>query len=631
MKRVAITVTVVLSLLACCSVVAAEKSSARTEQIAADRAFRTRIIEQMVNSGLASPQDLKLFEELEDKYPVYMQYSHNDEWPDTKKGVDALGVLVALEAFQPFINTSAKLEASLFNVDFPPALRRQWLAGVITVLGNTAEGVYTGKWTGISFNDSLPSVMNKWQSILWSDDGSNPRSDKIAIADRLLVHMLDYMEEEAPLARSARLFTESREVFHPWSRDIHWVKAISEINYESLGTVTGAILVTNRQNSVFLQRAEELLSSKRGLPTWRLEAVRLLSDYPDMSTDLLMVAAQHAKAMRNFQRNWLDGKNLYVFHWLPDQDETEALCEELLRQTRSRRLIVADAQKGPGIAVRTLTEAPQFTSAIAPLYILVSDNYGIPNEYKKAQNINALTGVMVVDSSGPRLLPVDLQTDMGAAILQWAVTKAVPAGEAIIIASRAEPLKLAARVAAWHITLLDDRLVLSKPSCGSFLRGLFPLLKKDAAALFMGQEEAIWFASPILGGTKWHMATPEKGLVALDDTPSTLVLTATFEQPVYAVFFEDYKMTTVNEWLRKHPRDKEGLDALAASNFYDKIIEELCNNEKELSYRYANKATMVLWRSYRTPKEAAVREIIFTLNGLHMAYRIEAAEKMLNK
>ena len=248
-----------------------------------------------------------------------------------------------------------------------------------------------------------------------------------------------------------------------------------------------------------------------------------------------------------------------------------------------------------------------------------------------------MTGTLLAGMNGPRLIPVDPRTEQGALLLNWAVAVGGPQNKAVIIASDDEPLALAKRMAAWHLALWEKEkgkpaFVFNRACSGSFLRAFLPQMKNEAAALFMGREKALWFASPALGGVTWYKAAPEAGLAPLDGArlPCTLELSHDILRKSDAVYAEDARFFAVNELANEHP--KPGKNAAFAERFLASAMTELAKNAatKGMDYDERKRAAMVLWLALETPKEKDVRTIMFAPGGDgSTSSRIYAAEKKL--
>lgn len=631
-----------------CSVHAREEQPASALQ--KQYAYRARILPRLMQEGFGSPKDFQTLRPViggEDEYG-YSRSRYDDE----QSKLSLADATRTLEAFVPFTNTLPKIERVFFDASLPRDLRNAWFAGVTRLLCEASFGVYSTEYRHISSNDKVAESMAVWLQAEPERLSDKQKAagvtweQRIEAADMLLSHLIDYIEEEAPLKTIAAYRATGRPAILPWDDKKavpSWFipyssRALSQPDYGRAAQIAGMALVANWKDETFRNRAEELLSSGKSMPVLRLGAVSLIASSPTENLDDALAAVPYGDGIASFASCWESMGRQFIYGLTPGGCE-DNLLEVLQQKALSGHIIVSGEQRGAGIALEKLPSRPTNFTGQGPLYILAANRSSFPSYLRIAAgtDYNAMTGTLLAGMNGPRLIPVDPRTDQGALLLNWAVTVGGPQNKAVIVASDDDPLALAKRMAAWHLALWEKEqgkpaFVFNRACSGSFLRAFLPQMKGEAAALFMGREKGIWFASPSLGGVTWYKAAPEAGLAPLDGArlPSTLELSHDILRKSDAAYAEDARFFAVNELANEHP--KPGKNAAFAERFFANTMMELAKNAvtKGMNYDERKRATMALWLALETPKEKDVRTIMFAPDGKgSVSDRIYAAEKKL--
>lgn len=610
-------------------------------------AYRARLLPELIEADLASPGDFQAFVPLVRSKDDDGAYYHS-------AGKDTFSsVVLNMESFRLFPSAMARIETIMLDEGLPRELRLDWLSGMAPKLCESSLGVYYDapdhRDCGRGEN-GVARAMAVWYAQPEKPDGGEERQTKdmsfaqrVEAADLLLSRFIEFAEEESPLHFIAEAQTSGRAHVKPWSNDYRkkspWgipYKAgrLGEIDLSWPAGRAGAALARHWLQEGFQERAEAILGSGRSLTTARLEAVNIIGGAPSESLDDALAAAPYSSGIASFTQCWGWMRNEFTYGVSPGGCD-DNLLEVLQQKSLAGHRIVTADQQGPGISLRALDSPPASFAGYGSLYILFDGKGSLPKWLapRVSGDYNAMAGTLLVGMDGPRLLPVDPGTSLGAALLNWVVTVGGPGNQAVIVASDDTPLSLAGRMAAWHLSLWEYKdgersFVFNKPCGGSFLRAYLPQMKGEAASLFMGRERAIWFASPALGGVAWYRAEPEQGLQTLEGSQLPCTLELSYAQRVAGdgVFTEDAGLFMVNRLAFEKP--KPGRDPAFAKGFYDRNMEALRTSAatQTMTWRERRRAVELLWKALGHPGEKEVRRILFAREGsTDMGKRISAA------
>ena len=597
-------------------------------------AFRAEILPKLIRAGFSVPDDFQALTPAGQSLQSYYYRTDNSVLTSFAE---------ALEAFRAFPQTGARLEAVLFDESLPRVLRAKWLSAVTPALAKLSLKLIDSR----SYSSSYNKNDIKQEMAAWYDSDLNARDDDqlsgeelLAAADFLLARYLDFIEEESPIGFIAWAGREKRPHVRAWPENVlgsSWGFA-GDMDIQHQAESTAELLVRHWHNDQFRIKAVELLDSGKGLPADRLQALYIISVSPSENIDDALASAPYSSGISSFASCWDWMRDSFSYGLTPGNCG-DNLLEVMNQKARSGPGIVSAAQQGPGIGLRKLDGPPVDFSGHGPLYLLYVGRSALPEwlRPRAADGYNALAGTLLVGMDGPRIVPVDPATDDGAVLLNWAASVGAPAGEAIIIASADDPPALAKRIASWHLSFWEEEpgeasFVFNKPCNGSFLRAHLPVMKGQAAALFMGHERAIWFASPAVGGVDWYLAEPEPGLEPLpaSSLPYSLEISHGHIMAAGKVFSEDYPVYYSNQLAFE--KTKPGRDAVFARNFYAETDRKLINSPatRSMDRRERQRAIEVLWSALGQARERKVEQAMFAASpDLKPGERINQARKAL--
>lgn len=600
-------------------------------------AFRAALLPRLINAGFAVPED---FQALEPSGQAIESYYYRPR----------SSVLAAfaepLEAFRAFPETGARLEAVLFAEDLPLELRVKWFFAVTPPLCKLSFSLLKDSHR-YSAPDQ-PAKIKKSMAIWYSpdlgarDNDGLSREQLLTAADFLLARYLDFIEEESPIGFIAWAQREKRPYVRAWpEEEINSSWRVAEgMDIWQEAESAGNLLARHWHNDEFRAKAVQLLSSGKSRPSARLKALYIISVSPSENLDDALASAPYSSGIDSFASCWGWMRDSFSYGLTPGGCG-DNLLEVLNQRAQSGPRIVSAAQRGPGIRLTKLDAPPASFAGRGPLYLLYVGRSALPEWLQPhlAEGHNALAGTLLVGMDGPRIVSVDPDTDDGAVLLNWAASVGSPAGEAIIIASDDEPEALARRIASWHLSTWEQEpgeasFVFNKPCNGSFLRARLPLLKGQAASLFMGREQAIWFASPAVGGADWYLAEPEPGVEPLPASSLPYSLEISHEHILASgeVFSEDFPIYYSNQLAFEKP--KPGRDAVFARNFYAEAEKELMGTPatEDMDLRERRQAIEVLWEALGHPREGEARRAMFAQPAdLKASDRISNARKVIRE
>ena len=460
-----------------------------------------------------------------------------------------LHIINALSAFAPFPAVKNHLRKGLFEETVPLDVRLARFNGQVYILTVIADAIYTEKNPNRSWGLDLRRVLGKWERDD-SYDGKTLRKDlpaKKALADTLMPQLLRFMEESAPAAGLTSATMPSASWYFPPQTDRGGSNADQPF-FASAGRAA-LILVGNRANSAFVKKAERILSDAKAPPIDRLDALSTLAAAPDISPEEAIQRAPFRNDLAAFDKIWANTLTDGLF-FAPSHADCAKLEKAILAQALAAGQLPvserAPADSGrenaprPGISLTRLGQPPASFTAKAPLYLLfprVKSQDGEAYNIRKriqAEGIRVFGSSLLASVDGPALMPVNPDRTEDAALLVWYAAGGSSLGKALLVASFDEPERLARRMAAWHLWVghgdaasdaaaaqagapaqgenkgsaaeNTPRLLTAHPCEGALLLALFPNLEGEAAALFMGREEALWFAVPEEDGVVWYKA-----------------------------------------------------------------------------------------------------------------------------
>lgn len=476
-------------------------------------------------------------------------FSGERSGPDLTRST--LHIINALSAFAPFPAVKDRLQKGLFEEAVPLDVRLARFNGQVYILTVVADAIYTEKNPDRSWGLDLRRILGKWTQDD-SYDGKTLRKDlpaKKALADAVMTRLLRFMEESAPAARLTAATMPSAPWYFPPQTDRDRRDDNADQPFFASAKRAALILTNNRANPAFVKKAEMILADAKAPSKDRLDALSTLAAAPDISPEEAIQRAPFRDDLAAFDKIWAGSLTDGLF-FAPSHAAYAKLEKTLLAQALAAgQLPVSERaptdngrENAPrsGISLTRIGPPPASFTAEAPLYLLFpkvksqdGEAYGIRKRIQ-AEGIRIFGSSLLASVDGPVLMPINPNRTEDAALLVWYAAGGSSLGKALLLASFDEPKKLARRMAAWHLwvghgdAVFDanavqadaskqdgdknraagniPRLLTAHPCEGSLLLALFPNLEGEAAALFMGREEAIWFAVPEEDGTVWYKA-----------------------------------------------------------------------------------------------------------------------------
>ena len=552
MRRVA---ALALGLLLCVnatSILAAGPGSEGAESRFPERlALEAKLRTILLKAGFGTP------EEFDPQFSVQVEISPRaKEDSRSRREQSTRHMALVLASFSPFAQVATALEKGLSDRKLSTELRFARYQGQIYILTAVAEILYNEKTP--SYRSSLypDSVFGKWERDE-SGEAEKLRRDlgaKKALASEFMMRLVQFMDEPV-----LSLTTENMEqalwrapLENPKSEDWPFLAAAER---------AAVTLMKHRSNKEFMAKARAVLADRGSPPLDRLDALESLDAAPDITAQEALARAPYRLELQSFAAAWRGTLGTGLF-FVPQDDEYAKLEHGLLVQALEKAQLPVSNQDNsqPGVVLTRLALPPYAFTAPAPLYLLFpkvlgrdGSQYGLAKRLLR-DGIPVFKSTILASLDGPVLFAVNPAQPEDAELLVWYAAGGAALGDALLLASHETPEALARRALSWHLLVAhmpgtsgtndggqgrpevgaatvgaendrqtQDRLLMAHVCQGAFLAELLPRLKGQAAALFLGREEAFWFAVPEKEGPVWYKAEPFRSEKGNDNALTPLV------------------------------------------------------------------------------------------------------------